>query len=101
MFLLKFCVDEVFEERGVTDVRRINMGQEFKLGDAQGTPSKYSKDTQASKYEMSLHQFICLGMSRLASHLFSSIISGIPWFLFCSHDLCSLCFTSSLRTMLV
>ena len=22
-FLLKFCVDEVFEERGVTDVRRI------------------------------------------------------------------------------
>ena len=23
--------------------------QEFKLGDAQGTPSKYSKDTQASK----------------------------------------------------
>ena len=47
-FLLKFCVDEVFEERGVTDVKNKDR-QELKLGDAQGTPSKYSKDTQASK----------------------------------------------------
>ena len=26
-FLLKFCVDEVFEERGVTDVRIIKRGK--------------------------------------------------------------------------
>ena len=31
-FLLKFCVDEVFEERGVTDVRRIKRGKSASLG---------------------------------------------------------------------
>ena len=31
-FLLKFCVDEVFEERGVTDVRRIKRGKSSSLG---------------------------------------------------------------------
>ena len=66
--------------------------QELKLGDSQGTPSKYSKDTEASK----------LGDAPVASHLSSSTNIGIPWFLFCSHDLCPLCFCFfPLRTMLV
>ena len=47
-FLLKFYVDEVFEERGVTDVIRIKRGKSSILGMPK-TPSKYSKDTQASK----------------------------------------------------
>ena len=29
---VKFCVDEVFEERGVTDVRRIKRGNSSSLG---------------------------------------------------------------------
>ena len=29
---VKFCVDEVFEERGVTDVRRIKRGKSSILG---------------------------------------------------------------------
>ena len=29
---VKFCVDEVFEERGVTDVRRIKRGKSSSLG---------------------------------------------------------------------
>ena len=48
-FLLKFCVDEVFEERGVTDVRSIKRGKRSSLGMPKSPPSKYSKDTQASK----------------------------------------------------
>ena len=31
-FLLKFCVDEVFEDRGVTDVRRVKRGKSSSLG---------------------------------------------------------------------
>ena len=42
---------------------------------------------------------LSLGMPRLASHLSSSTNIGIPRFLFCSHDLCPLCFSFSLRTM--
>ena len=48
-FLLKFCVDEVFEERGVTDVRSIKRGKRSSLGMPKSPPSKYSKDTQAYK----------------------------------------------------
>ena len=40
---------------------------------------------------------LSLGMPRLASHLSSSTIIGIPRFLFCSHDLCPLCFSFSFR----
>ena len=99
-FLLSFCGWSVRRTRSYR-CEKNKERQEFKLGDVQGTPSKYSKDTQASKYEMSLHQFICLGMSRLASHLSSSTIIFIPRFLFCSHDLCPLCFSFYLRAMLV
>ena len=90
-FLLKFCVDEVFEERGVTDVRRIKRGKSSSLG--------MPKAPQVNIPRILKH--LSLGMPRLASHLSSSTIIGIPRFLFCSHDLCPLCFSFSLRTMLV
>ena len=50
--------------------------QEFKLGDAQGTPSKYSRRLKR----------LSLGMTSGASHLSSTII-GMFRFLFCSHDM--------------
>ena len=40
---------------------------------------------------------LSLGMPRLASHLSSSTIIGIPRFLFCSHNLCPLCFCFSFK----
>ena len=82
-FLLSFCVDEVFEERGFTDVRRINRGKSSSLG----TP----KAPQVNILRILKH--LSLGMPRLASHLSSSTIIGIPRFLFGSHDLCPLCFS--------
>ena len=59
---VKFCVDEVYEDQGVIDMRRIRRGKGSSLG-----------------------------MPRLASHLSSSTIIGIPRFLFCSHDMRLLC----------
>ena len=47
--LLKFCVDEVFEERGVTDVRRIKRGKNSSLGMPKAPQVNISKDTRASK----------------------------------------------------
>ena len=47
--LLKFCVDEVFEERGDTDVRRIKRGKSSSLGMPKAPQVNISKDTQASK----------------------------------------------------
>src|SRR3954464_8418660 len=90
-FLVKFCVDEVFEGRGVTDVRRIKRGKSSSLG--------MPKAPQVNIPRILKH--LSLGMPRLASHLSSSTIIGIPRFLFCSHDLCHLCFSFSLRTMIV
>ena len=90
-FLLKFCVDEVFEERGVTDVRRIKRGKSSSLGIPKAPQVNISR----------ILKHLSLGMPRLASHLSSSTIIGIPRFLFCSHDLCPLCFYFSLRIMLV
>ena len=90
-FLLKFCVDEVFEEWGVTNVRRIKRGKSSSLG--------IPKAPQVNIPRILKH--LSLGMPRLASHLSSSTIIGIPRFLFCSHDLCPLCFYFSLITMLV
>ena len=90
-FLLKFCVDEVFEERGVTDVRRIKRGKSSSLG--------MPNEPQVNILRILKH--LSLGMPRLASHLSSSTNIAIPRFLFCSHDLCPLCFSFSLRTMLV
>ena len=51
--------------------------QEFKIGDAQGTPSKYSRRLK----------HLSLGMPQKASHLSSSTIIGMFRFLFCSHDM--------------
>ena len=90
-FLLKFCVDEVFEDRGGLDVRRRRRGKSSSLG--------MPKASQVSILRILKH--LSLGMPRLASHLSSSTIIDIPRFLFCSHDLCPLCFSFSLRTMLV
>ena len=90
-FLLKFCVDEVFEDRGDINMRRIKRGKISSLG--------IPKAHQVNIPRILKH--LSLGMPRLASHLSSSTIIGIPRFLFCSHDLCPLCFSFSLRTMLV
>ena len=90
-FLLKFCVDEVFEDRGAINMRRIKRGKSSRLG--------MPKAPQVNIPRILKH--VSLGMPRLASHLSSSTIIGIPRFLFCSHDLCPLCFYFSLRTMLV
>ena len=79
----------MFEEREVTDVRRIKRDKSSRLGIPKAPQVNISKDTQASK----------LGDARLASHLSSSTNIGIPRFLLCSHDLCLLCFFP-LRTML-
>ena len=90
-FLLKFCVDEVFEDRGAINMRRIKRGKSSSLG--------MPKAPQVNIPRILKH--LSLGMPRLASHLSSSTIIGIPRFLFCSHDLCPLCFSFSLRTMIV
>ena len=47
-FLLSFCGWSVRRTRSYR-CEKNKERQELKLGDAQGTPSKYSKDTQASK----------------------------------------------------
>ena len=90
-FLLKFCVDEVFEDRGAINMRRIKRGKSSSLGMPKAPQVNISR----------ILKHLSLGMPRLASHLSSSTIIGIPRFLFCSHDLCPLCFSFSLRTMLV
>ena len=64
--------------------------QELKLGD----------DEAPQVNILRILNHISLGMPRLASHLSSSTIIGIPQFLFRSHDLCPLCFSFSSRTML-
>ena len=81
-FLLKFCVDEVFEDRGAINMRRIKRGKSSSLG--------MPKAPQVNILTILKH--LSLGMPWLASHLSSSIIIGIRRFLFCSHDLCPLCF---------
>ena len=48
-FLLQFFVDEVFEERGVTDVRRIKRDKSSSLWMPKAPQVNISKDTQASK----------------------------------------------------
>ena len=89
-FLLKFCVDEVFEDRGAINMIRIKRGKSSSLG--------MPKAPQVNIPRILKH--LSLGMPRLASHLSSSTIIGIPWFLFCSHNLCPLCFFP-LKTMIV
>ena len=72
--------------------------QDLKLGDDQGTPSKYSRRLKCLSF----------GIPQKASHLPSSTIIGMSRFLFCSHDmhkflerLLHLVFTFLLCTMLV
>ena len=48
-FLLKFCVDEVFEGRGAINMRRIKRGKSSSLGMPKAPQVNISKDTQASK----------------------------------------------------
>ena len=48
-FLLKFFVDEVFEEHRVIDVRRIKRGKNSSLGMPKSPQVNISKGTQASK----------------------------------------------------
>ena len=48
-FLLRFCVDEVFEDRGAINMRRIKTGKSSSLGIPKETQVNISKDTQASK----------------------------------------------------
>ena len=79
---VKFCVDEVFRERGVTDVRRIKRGESSSLG--------MPKAPQVNILRILKH--LSLGIPRLAAHLSSSTIIGVPRFLFRSHDLCPLFF---------
>src|SRR5215216_234433 len=80
-FVVKFCVDEVFEDRGVINMRRIRRGKISSLG--------MPKAPQVNISNILKH--LSLGMPRLASHLSFSTIIGIPRFLFCSHDLRLLC----------
>src|SRR3989337_3621781 len=90
-FFVKFCVDEVFEDRGVIDMRRIRRGKSSSLGMLEASQVNISR----------ILKHLSLGMPRLASHLSSSTIIGIPRFLFCSHDIRLLCFSFPLCTMLV
>ena len=48
-FLLKFCVDEVFEDRGAINMRIIKRGKSSSLGIPKAPQVNISKDTQASK----------------------------------------------------
>ena len=90
-FWLNFCVDEVFEDRGAINMRRIKRGKSSSLGMPKAPQVNISKDTQASK----------LGDAPVGIPSFFFNKFGIPRFLFCSHDLCPLCFSFYLRTMLV
>ena len=81
---VKFCMDEAFEERGVIDMRRIRRDKSSSLAMPKAPQINISR----------ILKHLSLGMPRLASHLSSSTIIGIPWFLFRSHDLCPLFFCS-------
>ena len=48
-FLLKFCVDEVFEERGAINMRRMKRSESSSLGMPEAPQVNISEDTQASK----------------------------------------------------
>ena len=90
-FLLSFCGWSVRRTRSYR-CEKNKERQEFKLGDAQGTPSKYFKDTQASK----------LGDSPVGiPSFFFNKLSVYLGFCFV-HMICVLCvFVFPLRTMLV
>ena len=64
---VEFCVDEVFKTEGRHRYERNKERQEFKLGDAQGTPRKYPRRLKR----------LSLGMPRKASPLSSSTTIGM------------------------
>ena len=90
-FLLNFCADEVSEDRGAINMRRIKRIKSSSLGMPKEPQVKISR----------ILKHLSLGMPRFASHLSSSTIIGIPHFLFCSHDMCPLCFYFYLCTIVV
>ena len=61
---VEFCVDEVDQRSRRSQYEEKKERQELKLGDAQGTPSKYSRRLK----------HLSLGMPRKASHLSSTSI---------------------------
>ena len=89
--LVYFCVDEVFEDQGVINMRRIRRGKSSSLGMAKAPQVNISR----------ILTHLILGMPRLASHLSSSTIISISRFLLCSHDMRLLCFSFPLCTVLV
>ena len=76
---VKFCVDEVFEEWGVTNVRRIKRGKSSSLGMPKAPHVNISR----------ILKHLSLGMPRLASHLSSSTIIVYLGFCFV-HMICVL-----------
>jgi hypothetical protein len=77
---VKFCVEEVFEDRGVIDIRRTRKGKSSSLGMPMAPHVNISR----------ILKHLSLGMPRLASHLSSSTIIGIPRFCFV-HMICVFC----------
>ena len=68
-------------------MRRIKRGKSSRLGMPKAPQVNISR----------ILKHLSFRMPRLASHLSSSTIIGIPRFLFCSHELCPLCFCFSLK----
>src|SRR4051812_35633808 len=74
---VKFCVDEVFEDRGVIIIRGIRRGKSSSLG--------IPMAPQVNIFGILKH--LSFWMPRLASHLSSSTIICMSRFLFGSHDM--------------
>ena len=89
-FLLKFCVDEVSEGRGAINMRRTKRGKSSSLVMPKAPQVNISKGTQASK----------LGDAPVGIPSFFFNKYRYTSVLFCSHDLCPLCFSFSSRTMI-
>ena len=87
-FFVKFCVDEVFKFLG-KDL------MDYGIRSGKSLILAMRKAPQVNISTILKH--LSLGMPRLASHLSSLTIIGILWFLFCSHDLCPLCFCFSFK----
>ena len=90
-FLLSFCGWSVRRTRSYR-CEKNKERKEFKLGDAQGTPSKYFKDTQASKLgdaPVGIPSFF------FNNYRYTSVFVLFTWFV------SFVFFSFSLRTMLV
>ena len=90
-FLLKFCVDEVFKDRGAINMRRIKRGKISRLGIPKAPQVNISKDTQASKLgdaPVGIPSFF------FNNYRYTSVFVLFTWFV-------SFVFSFYLRTMLV